>query len=224
MTDRFILLMQINASRLISWRIFMSLSVVIVMDEPTYTFCLSLFRKDATYRLTDHALPWREGSDDGELAFTDIRRIRIYESPGMPTFRRCIVTPRTGRSRVLSSNHFVGGRRFESRLKSYQPFVEELLRRISKANPNVEYITGLGLGTWITFTLILAAILATGLLSLGGIAASAIEGGELVIDVILLVFVGVIFAVFVPPMWRSVRRNRPRRFDPHSENPLPSSV
>jgi hypothetical protein len=196
---------------------------ILAMDEPTYTFCLSPFRKDITCCLADHSLVWIEGGVQKELAFSDIRRIRIYESPGMPTFRRCIITARDGRERMLSSNHFVGGRRFESRMKTYQPFVEELLRRAAAANPNVEYIVGLNLGTWITFTLIFTVIVGIFVLSLFGIAVSLYEGSEFGLDIILLLLVGGLFAAFVLPMWRSVSRNRPRRFDPRSENPLPAS-
>jgi hypothetical protein len=185
--------------------------------EPSYTFRLSLVRRERTYRLTGRSLLWREGGDENELAFTDICRLRVYESRGargLPAFRRCIITPRHGGALVLSSNHFTGGL-FVSQMEAYQPFVAELLRRMTAANPGVELVTGFAMATWIVFATLLAAVAALYLSMLAGIAAS-FERDEIGLDIFLLIVIVAVAALTLTPMWRSVRRNFPRRLDPHA--------
>ena len=186
-----------------------------------YSFRLSLFSKLASYRLTDHSLVWSEGGRGGELAFSDIRRIRIYASPGArqaPPFRRCVITPRRGRARVLSSSH-LDGISFESRMKSYQPFVEELLSRVAAGNPNVEFFHGYSIGLWIAYVVLFAVFVAS-FLGNGLLAVMSLmdrdAAGSIAFGFLSLIMLG-LMAVF----WRLVRRNRPRRYDPRTENPLP---
>ena len=198
-------------------------SATAAIRDYEYSFRLSLFSKQASYRLTDKSLVWSEGAERGELAFSDIRRIRVYESPGSrraPRFRRCVITPKDGRVRVLSSND-LNGAIFESRMKRYLPFVDELLRRLAAQNPNVEYVCGLAMAAWAVFAAIFAALAITWLLAFVALGVALFEGEQIGLISFLLVLLGVVAAITLIPTWRSVRSNRPRRFDPRTENPLP---
>ena len=198
-------------------------SATAAIRDYEYSFRLSLFSKQASYRLTDKSLVWSEGAERGELAFSDIRRIRVYESPGArraPRFRRCVITPKDGRVRVLSSND-LNGAIVESRMKRYLPFVDELLRRLAAQNPNVEYVCGLAMAAWAVFAAIFAALAITWLLAFVALGVALFEGEQIGLISFLLVLLGVVAAITLIPTRRSVRRNRPRRFDPRTENPLP---
>ena len=199
-------------------------SATAAIPDYEYSFRLSLFSKQASYRLTEKSLVWSEGAARGELAFSDIRRIRIYESPGArraPRFRRCVITPKDGRARVLSSND-LNGAIFESRMKTYLPFVDELLRRLLAQNPNVEYICGLAMAAWAVFAAIFVVLAITWLLVFVALGAALFEGEQIGLILVLLVALGGVAAITLIPTWRSVSRNRPRRFDPRTENPLPA--
>jgi hypothetical protein len=183
------------------------------MDDPTYRFRLSRFRKEATYRLTNQALAWTDGQSEGALAFADIRQMRIYDSPGvsgMPGFTRCTIRPRAGRAVILSSNHFGGIGDWESRSKSFRPFVDALLRRAARANPRVAFISGMPMALWVTWIVLLVGLVIVTPL---GIAVVVIQGKEMSAGFYgaFAICVGLLLGFF--PLLRLVRRNRPRRFD-----------
>jgi hypothetical protein len=189
--------------------------------DQQYTFRLSLFSRTASYRLTDHSLLWSKGNQRGELEYSDIRSIRIYESPGarrLPAFRRCVITPRRGRTQTLSSNH-LDGILFESHLKSYQPFVDELLRRVAATNPDVEYIYGFSMALWIAYVALLAVFV---LLFLGcGLLAVFLSVDHEVGGAIAMIICALMMFALALLFWPWVRRNRPHRYDPRTKNPLP---
>jgi hypothetical protein len=189
------------------------------MDAPTYRFRLTQFRKETTYRLTERALAWGEGPPDGALAFADIRRIRVYDSPGasgMPAFRRCTIKPKAGRAVILSSNHFAGLADWESRTARFDPFVDTLLRQAALANPRIEFISGMPAALWIGWIAILIGLCVVTPLA---IAVVVIEGKEMSPGALgaLAVCAAMVLAFF--PLLRLVRRNRPRRFDARAGYP-----
>jgi len=106
-------------------------------------------------------------------------------------------------------------------MKRYLPFVDELLRRLAAQNPNVEYVCGLAMAAWAVFAAIFAALAITWLLAFVALGVALFEGEQIGLISFLLVLLGVVAAITLIPTWRSVRRNRPRRFDPRTENPLP---
>jgi hypothetical protein len=183
------------------------------MNDPTYRFRLSRFRKEATYRLTDAGLAWSDVAGGGALAYADIRQMRIYDSPGaagMPAFTRCTIRPRKGRAVILSSNHFGGIGDWESRSESFRPFVDALVRRAARANPQIAFISGMPMALWVTWIVILAGLVIVAPLM---IAVVFIEGTEKSAGfyATLAILVGLLLGFF--PLLRLVRRNRPRRFD-----------
>lgn len=199
------------------------MSTATTLSEPTYAFRLSLFSKQASYRLTGRAIVWTDGKGRGEIAFADIRSMRIYQAPAtrhVPTFRRCIITPKQGRACVLSSNDFAGIG-FESRMKTYQPFIEDLFRRVIAANPNVAYVAGFSQAAWMAFAATFAALVALYLVILGVIVAVMLEGDTIAVGIFMLAVMAPVFFLMSVWMWRTISRNRPRFFDPKTEDPLP---
>jgi hypothetical protein len=190
------------------------------MTDPIYQFRPSLFRKEITYRVTDQALAWDEAATSGALPFADIRQVRTYESPGVsgiPSSARCIVRPMRGRARVLTSNHFVSFGNIESRAESFRPFVDTFVKRVAAANPQTVFISGMPMGLWVTWIVLLAALLVVTPLALLLLVIAAFRGEEISAGFIAsaAICLGMLLGFF--PLLRLVRRNRPRRFDPRSE-------
>jgi hypothetical protein len=183
------------------------------MNDPTYRFRLSRFRKEATYRLTDAGLAWSDGAREDALAYADMRQMRIYDTPGvsgMPGFTRCTIKRRTGRAVILSSNHFGGIGDWESRSESFRPFVDALVRRAAAANPQIAFISGMPMALWVTWIVLMVALLIVTPL---GVAAVVIGGAEMSAGAYsaFAICAGLLLGFF--PLLRLVRRNRPRRFD-----------
>ena len=183
------------------------------MDNPTYSFRLSLARKEAAFRLTEQALAWNEAGSEHALAFSDIRQIRIYDSPGandMPAFTRCTIKPAAGRAVILGSNHYAGLVDWQSRTDSFRPFVDALLRRAALANPGIEFISGMPGALWAFWI----AIVAGGFIVAPLVVAAVIVGGK---DIsagslgALAVCVAMLAGFF--PLLKLVGRNRPQRFE-----------
>ncbi len=194
------------------------------MDNPTYRFRPSLLRTELSYRLGDHALEWSDGRDEGSLAFSEVRQIRIYSSPGIgllgggsvaPAFQRCVIQPRRGRARVLSSNHFVGIGKFEDRSATFGPFVDALIQRVA-ANPTTVFLSGMPLALWVSWAAILVGVVIVTPLALLMITVSLFKGtgtpGPLLVTTAVLL--GILASLL--PLVRALRRNRPRRFDPRA--------
>jgi hypothetical protein len=183
------------------------------MDTPTYSFRLSQFRKEAAYRLTDQGLAWSEPGRDGTLSFADIRQIRVYDTPSVndiPAFTRCTIRRNAGRAVILSSNHFVSLVDWQSRTKSFRPFVDALLHRAALANPGIVFISGMPAALWALWVAVLFSLPAFALL---GIVAIATQGKDMSAGTLgmLVACFGLLLAFY--PLLRLVRRNRPHRFD-----------
>ena len=190
------------------------------MDEPVYRCRLSLYRKgEDTFRVSDVALAMSGGGRERTIALTDIRAVRVYESPGLgtfPGFARCVVWPRRGRAVVLSSNHFVGLGRFEDRSASFRPFVEALVTRIAAANRSTRFVFGMPPALWWFWVALLFAVALLAPLSLIMIVAALVQGRDIAAQA--FVPLGIVFVVFLGLFGyiRQLRRNRPRRFEPRA--------
>lgn len=194
------------------------------MADSEYRFRLSLARKEETWRLNDEALECAAGGREWRLPFAEIRTIRIYRSPGLgvfaPTFARCVIRPRRGKAVVLSSNHFAGLGRFEDRLSSFRPFVEALTRRVAAANPGAELVAGMPPGLWWTWAVVLALAAIVTPLAAVMIVVDLTSGRGF--NPALLVVMAILLTLFfgLSGYVRTLRRGRPRRFDPQTESPL----
>ncbi len=202
------------------------------MTDPIYRFRPSLMRKEETYRLSDVALVRTARGEEAGLPFADIRSVRIYGSPGLrtlggtaaPDFQRCVVRPRRGHAMVLGSNHFLGLGRFQDRSQTFRPFVDALVQRVAAANPGATFIAGMPAPLWWTWILILLAVvvvtpLVVLLIIIGLVEARHIDPPLILVAALLL---GILFSL--ASYLRTVRRNRPRRFDPRGGGPGGASL
>lgn len=190
----------------------------------TYVFRPGYFSRDITYHLTEKSLAWTADAD-GEMRFSDIRRIRICEMPaslGRPVWRRCVITAESGQPRVLSSNHCVYFG-FESQMPVYRPFVDELFRRVRSMNPAVEFWVGYSpavqwtlIATLGVVTMIFAAVIAVPFF-----VWADPSGQDFWLMLLFSPIMFLVALVTLVPAWRSLRRNFRHRFDPRTENPLP---
>jgi len=190
------------------------------MAEDNYQLRPSLFRKDVSFHIGNQTLVWSEGGIEHKLAFSDIRQIRIYDSPGargIPSSGRCVIKPVRGRKLVLTTLHFRGLADFEDRSAQFQPFVGNLIRRAAAANPAVELVSGMPIGLWVGWIAIAVAIvLVTPFILFVVIALWVREEGISVSAVLALVFCLSILLGIVP-LARIIRRNRPRPFDQRTD-------
>jgi hypothetical protein len=184
------------------------------MTEPVYRCRLSLYRKgEDTFSMSDAALAVSGGGRDRTLAYTDIRAVRVYESPGVgsfPGFARCVLWPRRGRAVVISSNHFLGLGRFEDRSAQFRPFVDALVRRIAAASRETRFVFGMPRALWWFWIAILAAVALLAPLALVMIVVELANGRSFPVQG--LIALGIVFTVFLSLLSyiRHLRRNRPR--------------
>jgi hypothetical protein len=191
------------------------------MDEPSYRFRATMFTKETIYRAGAKALSWCDGGAESRLAYADIRQVRTYGVPGMPSGGasnqvRCVLRPRRGRAIVLGNQSFIGVGRFEDRSAAFYPFATALTERIAKANPQIVFIKGMP-GALFVFWLILfplvaiiapsSAIAVMAMLAQGQSPPGAMYG----VTVLLLTF---LFAIV--PNAKTVWRNRPLHVDPRT--------
>jgi hypothetical protein len=195
------------------------------MADDTYQFRPSLFRKDVAFHTGHQALTWSEGDVERRLAYSDIRRIRTYDSPGaagVPASGRCIITPARGRKLVLTSLHYRGLADFEDRAAQFQPFISNLISRVAAANPAAELISGMPIGLWVGWIVIAAAIvLATPFILLVAVALWT-EGEEPSVSTVLALAFCLAMLLGIVPLVRIIRRNRPRSLDPRADGRSPS--
>ncbi|MCP5368456.1 MAG: hypothetical protein H6907_13250 [Hyphomicrobiales bacterium] len=185
------------------------------MAETSHTVRAHLFTHTRTYVLGETALRWRRGESavgdpEGELAYADVRKLRLYSAPGLGVdVGLCVLRPRRGAGSkvVIKSAHYVSLGNFEDRRASYGPLVRELLVRIAAANPGARMVAG-NSALWVTWLVLLAL---TGLIFLG-LAVSLLSG-----DIMAAGGWGAVaaLALMLPLMVRAVRGGRGRPLDPH---------
>jgi Kdo2-lipid IVA lauroyltransferase/acyltransferase len=112
-----------------------------------HSFRLTLFNSEQTYRLAPDALEWRTFWSTGRLAYSEISRIRLYKvrsigaAGQLSALRwRCALHARAGTRVVLAPDHYRGLTLREDRKHSFDPFVNELITRVSAVNPGVKLV------------------------------------------------------------------------------------
>jgi hypothetical protein len=204
------------------------------MSETVYQFRPAINRGERNYRLTEDALTWSDGNSGGSLPYTSIRKIRLFASPKVanpmlggvvvPGFQSCAVYGRRGRAHVLSSKHIVRFGKIEDRSGEFVPFVSFLVRRIAVANPETVFVSGMPFVVWAVW----AAVLILIILVLGLIIAVLIEVIPRAVSEAVTIASGVIMLVALiaglPPLFRLLVREWPRRFDPRLAGPAASGV
>jgi KDO2-lipid IV(A) lauroyltransferase len=109
-----------------------------------HSFRRGRFASERTYRLGADRLEWSAPRGRGDVAYRDIETIRVYQTRtigvGDQTSAlrwRCVLYPRSGGHIVLAPDHYLRFGRWEDRQSSFAPFANELIARISAANPHV---------------------------------------------------------------------------------------
>ena len=195
------------------------------MESLTYTFRRSLVSKLETLSLSDSGLAV-EGHPP--VAFADIGRIRTYQSPGLttvgygqmaPVSNRCTVWPKSGGTIALWSTSLIGAGKFEDRSASYDPFVAALIRETGKANPAAIFVSGMPMGLWLGWIVVIAlasliALFMTLILVFMARDKNPPWGGIFLTGVFVL---GIVWGIH--SLARVVTRSRPRHYDPRSATP-----
>jgi hypothetical protein len=194
------------------------------MADLVYRFRPSILRREETYRLGSTTLLRSAGGIETTIRFSEILSIRIYGAPGFRTgigtvgsdFERCVIRRRRGRALALSSSHLVALGRSEDRADSFRPFIDALVARVAAANPATVFRAGMPPALWACWLAILVAVVVVGPLALILILAALATGAHiespLILTTVLLLGVLCSFRSYS----RTVRRNRPRPFDPRT--------
>lgn len=188
------------------------------MVEPTYRCRTSLWSGEVTWTLTDDAIESTAGT---RLPFAKMAAIRLFTPPSLwaygglvtPPEQQCRITPRHGRTIVLTSSHFLRPGRFENRKASFAPFVEALLRRVAVANPATLRLAGMPRAVWWVWNAILLLCVLVSGFALAVIVAALRTGGasgDALVALPALVG-GVALSVSIAVL---LRRARTRALDP----------
>lgn len=182
------------------------------MTGPTHTVRNSLIDKVRTFTLRADALHWSEDGGQGELAYDDVRDMRLvaYASPGGQTFQ-CTLRGHKGGKVKLRSHHYESVGMFEDRTATYAPFVQDLARRAAAAAPDAKFVAG-STALWIVWLVVgVLCALVVVLLILSLFEGLPAAGAALVAIVICL--------AAIPRVWRHAREGNARAFDPAAPPP-----
>jgi KDO2-lipid IV(A) lauroyltransferase len=116
-----------------------------VVTDLEYTFRVSPWSSEITYRPGLDALFWKGGHGQGRLDYAAIRVVHVYKVRYLgsrKTYWRCVLRYGLGRKICLQAAHFAGFRRIEDRTPTYIPFVKRLEARIAAANPDANFREG----------------------------------------------------------------------------------
>jgi hypothetical protein len=181
----------------------------------------SVLERETTWALLPEGLQrMRPGGKAEVFPYAAIVRARLQFSPSgtHPDRYLCSLHLQDGRKLHLVSTHYKGLMRFEDRRAAYAPFVPELVKRVSEANPQVNLSAGASPAQYyglVVFLVLVAGLLAWGL-DLPGRLAEGGWGGWVRIGVLL---------ALLPILWAFLRANRPRPFTAEAIPPrlLPGS-
>jgi hypothetical protein len=199
--------------------------------EATYRCRPSVASAEISWRLTAHELV-RDGANPRSIPYADIRRIRIFGSPGMayngsnltPPSDICRLKLKSGRDVTLTSTHILGLGRSEDRSASFWPFVDKLVRHAKRANPAVVLVSGMPPALWALWAAVVTAAAATAVLASGmtiyamstiGAALWSGDHHRLRLDTFvtggLALIMAVSIGVSVPVLTRTLWHQWPRR-------------
>lgn len=178
-------------------------------DPASYSHRLHALRKPRTYTLTHTGLRWKDedGEGEGELAYSDIRKVHLAYRPTRVQRNRYLahITPHAGRRIDISNSSYRGFGNFKEHNARYAAFITELHRRIAasgadvafhKGSSLVGYVANLVLTGWIAAMIVLALVL---LWATGWVMVAVLKLG--------------IIAFFLPTLFRFIVRARPRAYE-----------
>ena len=117
------------------------------MTELRYSFRLSAFGPERTYRIGPNALHWSDGATQGCVAYSDVDEVRLSRrfTPraaglGRKLMWRCRLHCRSRDRIVLSPLHCVRLGCWEDRSTSYLAFINALLPQMRSSNPTLKSV------------------------------------------------------------------------------------
>ncbi len=178
--------------------------------EWRYAFKPSISGAARQFTLTNDALVWTAGRQQGTWAYRDIAAVRMSFRPmSMQANRfRTDVRHRSGYSLSILSVTWQGIAVIAPQSAAYRAFVVELHRRIAAANPAAEFRAGLPPFSYgIASALIVAVAVALAGLLARALATSAFAGAAFIAGM------GVLFGW---PFANFMQRNQPGHYTPES--------
>ena len=182
-------------------------------DRDTYTYRPSVLGAPWEFRLTGDGIEWQAGRKSGQIAFRDVRCVRLSFRPANMQSHRFMTelwADGVPKLRIMSASW---KSMFEQeRLDApYSLFIAELHRRIAQAGAPAAYEQGTHpLLYWPGVIVFAAMLIALGLLIVRALQAGTISGA---------VFIAIFGALFI---WRGgnfLRRNRPGVYRPDALPP-----
>lgn len=182
------------------------------MNEPTHTVRNSLIDKARTFSLGADALHWSDAGGEGQLAFKDVRDLRLiaYTSPIGETYQ-CTLRGRNGGKVKLRSAHYQSLNNFEDRTATYAPFIRALASRIATAAPDTKFIAG-STAIWIVWLILGVLCLGVVLLLILSLFDGLPPVGAWVIAIAVCI-------AALPLVWRRIREGSAHDFDPAAPPP-----
>lgn len=179
------------------------------MSEPAHSVRNSLIDQERSFSLGADALNWRDAAGEGQMAYADVRDMRLigYTSP-IGEARQCTLRGRLGGRVKIRSAHYRGLGNFEDRTETYAPFVAGLAKRVAAQSPQAKFIagsTGLRI-VWLVLGVLCAIVV-------GLLVLSLFEGVPPAAPAIVAVAICV---AAVPIAIRRLRADRARSFDPEA--------
>ena len=180
-----------------------------------YAYKPSLMGGVWTLRLAPEGLQWSIGTVSGEVAYQDIRRIRMSFRPvTMQSYRFLTEIWSDGSPKLpIVSSSWKSLTEQERLDEAYTRFIVALHEKIAAANGTPQLQAGaMALLYWPGAVIFIAICFAT-----IGVLVQALQQGEMGVTLFLLVF----FAFLVWQLGRFFKRNLPRRY---TLNAIPSDV
>ena len=110
------------------------------MEEFAYSFRVSRWKPETSYRQDENALHWTSPRTRGSVRYEDVAKVQTYKFRyfgSKTSYWRCVLHCRDGRKIRLQATHYAGFRRIQDRTARYIPFIKRLEARIAAVNPSI---------------------------------------------------------------------------------------
>jgi hypothetical protein len=182
------------------------------MAEPdSYTVRANAFTGRRTFRLTDNALTWEEdGKPLDGVFYDDVAEVRMRYAPSRAWTNRYVaqILFREGGMVELSNMDFVGFANMREQNADYAAFLRAFHRRLAERNATAIFRKGSSAAAYAGNLALTAFILAMIVLA----AVLLVTWGFVWIAAVKLVIV----VLFVPVLFRFIRRAKPETYDPRA--------
>ena len=172
-----------------------------------YTQRLNYFTKSRTWEVGADQLQWGEEGRVGVILFTDIRSVRMAFSPTRTERNRYSLKLETSRGSFEITNiDWQGPLSSEDNMDEFKAFSEEIHGAFARSNCDAQFHLGVSngayVGYWVLSLFVLTVLFAAGIFFLS-VGLFWITG----IKVLIILF-------YLPTLFRFLKKNYPRRYDP----------